>query len=180
MRYATDRQVMSRRDEDFTAYATARLAWLGRIAFLLCQDADRADDLVQAAMTRLYVHWGRVAAAQNMDGYARTVLVRTFLAEQGSAWMRRVTVTAELPAAEANSAVDLETSLDLRGAMAALPPRQRAAVVLRFFCDLSVEETARLLGCSPGTVKSQTARGLQALRRAITLAGVPEKESESA
>jgi RNA polymerase sigma-70 factor (sigma-E family) len=168
MQPMTDCQRRSGRDEEFTAYASARLPWLGRVAYLLCNDASRADDLVQAAMTRLYVHWGRVCAAKNVDGYVRTVLVRAFLAEQGTAWMRRVTVAAE-PAAEAPglAAADLETRLDLRTALASLPARQRAAVVLRFYCDLSVEETATLLGCSQGTVKSQTARGLEALRRVI-------------
>lgn len=150
------------------------------MAYLLCQDASRADDLVQAAMTRLYVHWGRVSAAQNVNGYARTVLVRTFLADQGSAWMRRVTVAAE-PPDEHVAVVDMDMRLDLRVALTALAPRQRAAVVLRFYCDLSIDETAGLLGCSPGTVKSQTARGLEALRRVIAPAAkVPERESESA
>ena len=182
MQLMTDGQRRSRRDEEFTAYVSVRLPWLGRVAYLLCQDASRADDLVQAAMTRLYVHWGRASAAQNVDGYARTVLVRTFLAEQGSAWMRRVTVSADpSPEYPALAPVDVETRLDLRAALTALAPRQRAAVVLRFYCDLSIEETAGLLGCSPGTVKSQTARGLDALRRVIAPpAGKREKECESA
>jgi RNA polymerase sigma-70 factor (sigma-E family) len=182
MQQMTDRQRRSGRDEEFTAYASARLPWLGRVAYLLCNDASRADDLVQAAMTRLYIHWGRVSAADNVDGYARTVLVRAFLADQGTAWTRRVTVAAE-PSADSPelAAVDLETRLDLRTALAALPARQRAVVVLRFYCDLSVEETAALLGCSQGTVKSQTARGLEALRRVIApAAGAWARGSESA
>jgi RNA polymerase sigma-70 factor (sigma-E family) len=157
---------MAGRDEEFTAYVTARMAWLRRVAYLLCQDWHRADDLVQSAITRLYVHWRRASAADNVDGYARTVLVRVFLAEQRGGWRQRVRVVERTPDVAAEPA-DHAGGVDLRAALAALPPRQRAAVVLRFYCDLSVEQTAGVLGCSAGTVKSQTARGLDALRRAL-------------
>ena len=156
----------SSRDAEFTDYVTARLPWLRRVAFLLCQDWQSADDLVQAAITRLYTHWGRARSAASIDAYARTVLIRAYLAERRSAWARRVTLSAgypDLPAA----ADDHESRLDVRAALASLPPRQRATLVLRFYCDLPVEETARELGCTPGTVKSQTAKGLTALRRAL-------------
>lgn len=167
------------RDAEFTAFVTARLQWLGRVAYLLCQDRTRAEDLVQTAITRLYVHWRRAAAAENLDGYARTVLVRVFLSEQRTAWSKRVTVTDQLPDATA-STVDLDAQMDMRSALAALAPRQRAAIVLRFYCDLSVEQTAFVLQCSAGTVKSQTARGLDTLRRTITSsAGTPAKGSDS-
>jgi RNA polymerase sigma-70 factor (sigma-E family) len=160
------------RDDEYTAYVTARLPWLGRVAYLLCQDRDRADDLVQTAITRLYVHWHRAAAAENLDGYARTVLVRAFLADRSTAWSRRVIATGQVPDAAA-AAVDVDTQLDLRAALAALAPRQRAAVVLRYYCDLSVEQTAQILKCSAGTVKSQTARGLLTLRRSVTTPASP-------
>lgn len=153
-------------DDEYTAYVSARLPWLTRVAFLLCQDRARADDLVQTAITRLYVRWPRVSRLENLDGYARTVLVRVFLGEQRTAWWRRVTVTRDLPET-ARPADDLDQAEDLRAALAALPPRQRAAVVLRFYCDLSVQETAAVLGCSEGTVKSQTSRALAALRRTL-------------
>ncbi|TDC67432.1 SigE family RNA polymerase sigma factor [Actinomadura sp. GC306] len=157
---------MASRDEEFTAYVTARIAWLRRVAYLLCQDWHRADDLVQAAITRLYVHWGRASAADNVDGYARTVLVRVFLAEQRGGWRQRVRLVERTPDAVVQPA-DQAATVDLRAALAALAPRQRAAVVLRFYCDLSVEQTADVLNCSTGTVKSQTARGLDALRRVL-------------
>jgi RNA polymerase sigma-70 factor (sigma-E family) len=158
--------VRSTRDAEFTDYVTARLPWLRRVAFLLCQDWASADDLVQAAITRLYTHWVRARSAANIDAYARTVLVRTFLAERRSAWARRVTLSAGYPDLAA-AADDHESRLDVRAALTSLPPRQRATLVLRFYCDLPVEETARELGCTPGTVKSQTAKGLTALRRAL-------------
>ncbi|MBO2464559.1 SigE family RNA polymerase sigma factor [Actinomadura violacea] len=157
---------MPGRDDEFTAYVTARTPWLRRVAYLLCQDWHRADDLVQTAITRLYLHWRRASAADNVDGYARTVLVRVFLAEQRGGWRRRVRLVPE-PPDESGGPPDLDGRLDLRDALAALPPRQRAAVVLRFYCDLSVEQTAAVLDCSAGTVKSQTARGLDALRRVL-------------
>ncbi|WP_030165919.1 SigE family RNA polymerase sigma factor [Spirillospora albida] len=152
------------RDEEFTAYVSGRLSWLRRVAYLLCQDWHRADDLVQTAITRLYVHWRRASAADNLDGYARTVLVRVYLAEQRGGWRRRVRVVRDTPDAAVS---DELADLDLRAALAALPPRQRAVVVLRFYCDLSVEQTADALNCSTGTVKSQSARGLAALRRTL-------------
>ncbi|MBE1531451.1 SigE family RNA polymerase sigma factor [Actinomadura algeriensis] len=154
----------SARDDEFTAYVAARAPWLRRVAYLLCQDWHRADDLVQTAVTRLYVNWRRASKADNLDGYARTVLVRGYLAEQRGGWGRRVRVMESTPD---EPAPDPPADLDLRRALAALPPGQRAAVVLRFYCDLSVEQAAAVLGCSTGNVKSQTSRGLDALRRKL-------------
>jgi RNA polymerase sigma-70 factor (sigma-E family) len=154
------------RDEQYTAYVAARLPWLQRVAYLLCQDWDRADDLVQVALTRLYVKWHRAGSVENVDGYARTVLVRVFLAEQRTGWWRRVSPVREPPEPSPYLA-DRDGDLDLRAALRELAPRQRAAVVLRFYCDLSVEQTAEVLNCSTGTVKSQTSRGLAALRQAL-------------
>src|SRR5262249_34187832 len=151
---------------EYTEYVTARLSSLRRLAAVLCDDRQRADDLVQATLTKLYVHWGRVRAASHADAYARSVLVHEFIHERRSAWVKRVTLSgrvADSPAA----AVDHDAVLDLRAAVAALPVRQRATLVLRFYCDLNVDQSAAILGCSPGTVKSQTARALEAVRRAI-------------
>jgi RNA polymerase sigma-70 factor (sigma-E family) len=157
---------VSDRDADFTEYATARTPWLRKVAFLLCQDWHRADDLVQTTLTRLYVHWHRVNEVESIDAYARTVLVNAFLAEQRTAWWKRVSLHREA-IDDVVSDLDVAASVDLRGALAALPPRQRAAIVLRYYCDLSVDEAAAALDCAPGTVKSQTSRGLDAMRRAL-------------
>jgi len=158
--------VNARRDEDFTGYVQARLAWLRRVAYLLCQDWQRADDLVQTAITSLYVHWRRARAMESVDGYARTILVRAFLSERRGGWARRVTLTGALPDTP-DQAPDADDVLDVRSALAGLPPRQRATLVLRFYCDLNVDQAARVLGCSTGTVKSQTAKALASLRRAL-------------
>jgi len=158
--------VSARRDEDFTGYVQARLAWLRRVAYLLCQDWQQADDLVQTAITSLYVHWRRASVMEHTDGYARTILVRAFLSERRGGWARRVTLAGQLPEAP-SVGPDLGDALDVRAALAGLPPRQRATLVLRFYCDLNVDQAARVLGCSAGTVKSQTAKALAGMRRAL-------------
>jgi RNA polymerase sigma-70 factor (sigma-E family) len=151
------------RDEEYTAYVAARLPWLHNIAYLLCHERAQADDLVQIAITRLYVHWRRARTVENLDGYTRTILVRVFLTERARGWRRMVTAFGHLPET-ATVPVDADAAMDLRAALAELAPRQRAALVLRFYCDLSVEQTADALNCSEGTVKSQTARALATLR----------------
>jgi DNA-directed RNA polymerase specialized sigma24 family protein len=137
---------------DYVAYVEARLAWLRRLAYLLCQDWHSADDLVQVTVTRLYMHWPRAARMDNIDGYVRTILVRTFLGERRSPWFRRV-LLAGVQADGVAVGPDPDAVLDVREALAAIPPRQRATLVLRFYCDLDVEQAAIALGCSAGTVR---------------------------
>jgi RNA polymerase sigma factor (sigma-70 family) len=97
------------------------------------------------------------------------MLVRTFLDEKRLRWSK-VRLLGELPTdLAARPGPDTETRLALREALVQVPPRQRAALVLRFYCDLSVEQTADVLGCATGTVKSQTAHGLSALRRLLSV-----------
>jgi RNA polymerase sigma-70 factor (sigma-E family) len=163
------------RDSEFTEYMRARLPWLRRLAFRLCQDWQRADDLVQAAIIDLYVQWGRAAAADHIDSYARTILVRKYLSERRSRWFRQVILPGGVPDGSGGEA-DHEMALDVRSAVAGLPAGQRAVLVLRYFYDLSVEQTARELGCSEGTVKSQTARAIAALRTTIGAGLLPGEE----
>lgn len=151
----------------YVEYVRSHLPWLRRLAYLLCHDWHRADDVVQSAITQLYVHWPRASEATSLDAYVRTVLVRTFLTEQRSAWYRRVDLRSEPPEPAPATGADHATLLTVQSALAAVPPRQRATLVLRYYSDLSVEETAAALRCSAGTVKSQTKRGLDALRRAL-------------
>jgi RNA polymerase sigma-70 factor (sigma-E family) len=152
---------------DFTEYVTARSAWLRKVAYLLCGDWHRADDLVQTAITRLYANWPRAARADNLDGYARRTLVNTFLAEQRTSWWRRVDLRGIDHDPPPAAGPDLDAGLDLQAALDRLPARQRATVVLRYFGDLPVAETARALGCSEGTVKSQTAKAVETLRELL-------------
>ena len=159
------REQITDRDADFVGYVTSRLPRLRQLAYLLTQDWHRADDVVQTAVTQLYVHWRRASGVDNLDAYARTVVVRSFLTERRR-WGSRVSLVS-VPPDSATAVEDHAGRLAVRAALAAVPPRQRATLVLRFYCDLSVEQAAQALGCSPGTVKSQTARGLEALRRAL-------------
>jgi RNA polymerase sigma-70 factor (sigma-E family) len=155
----------SRNDEEFAYFIAARLEAMRRLAFLLCQDWHRADDLAQAAAIKAYTHWARASRADNTDAYVNAILVREFLHERRSAWTRLVSLT-EAPETAARQ-VDQDGSLDLRSAVGALPPRQRAVLVLRFYCDLNTYQTAEALGCTPGTVKSHAAKALDSLRRAM-------------
>jgi RNA polymerase sigma-70 factor (sigma-E family) len=164
------------RDAEFAEYVRARLPSLRRLAVLLCQDWHRADDLVQAAITRLYVHWPKAKAADNIDAYVRTIVVREFLRERRSSWTRRVTLSGQLPDRPSESH-DADTTIDLQAAIANLPGRQRATLVLRFYCDLNVDQSAQVLGCTPGTVKSQTAKALDSLRRTLGPAFAPDADS---
>ncbi|MDG4828702.1 SigE family RNA polymerase sigma factor [Solwaraspora sp. WMMD1047] len=153
-------------DGGYVEYVTARLPRLRRLAYSLCGDADQADDLVQEAITKLYLHWSRVPRIAHLDAYVRAIVVRTFLDAQRKGWWRVL-----LPGTLPDVPQPLDPSADdrdlLRAALAKLPPRQRAVLVLRFLHDLPVNECAEILGCTAGTVKSQTSHGLTALRKIL-------------
>jgi RNA polymerase sigma-70 factor (sigma-E family) len=153
------------RDEEFAAYYAARGAAMRGTAYLLCGDWHLAEDLTQTAFAKLYLAWSRISRREAIDAYVRRVIVRAFLDERRRPW-RRERVTAPDGGAFEQSRNDPEVveRLAIQAALAAVPPRQRATLVLRYWADLSVEETAQVLGCSAGTVKSQTARGLATLR----------------
>jgi RNA polymerase sigma-70 factor (sigma-E family) len=158
---------MGRSDEDeYVAYVTARGAGLRRTAYLLCGDWHRAQDIVQTAIAKLYVHWRRAVRMDNLDAYVRRIVVRVFLDEQRLAWSK-VRRMASVPEPEAAHRLDADDRIVLLEALAKVPPRQRAVLVLRFWEDLSVEQTAEVLRCSTGNIKSQTARGLAAMRKLL-------------
>ncbi|GII25286.1 SigE family RNA polymerase sigma factor [Planosporangium mesophilum] len=163
------------RDGEFTEYYAARGASLRAAAYLLCGDWHLAEDLVQTALAKLYLNWKRITRHDSLDAYARRVVFRAFLDHKRRPWHREQVTdvstgtfdVAVSGASVSNSAVSdgaVENRLMLRRALERVPPRQRAVLVLRFWEDLSVDETASILGCSPGTVKSQCARGLETLR----------------
>jgi RNA polymerase sigma-70 factor (sigma-E family) len=155
---------MNERDQGFTDYFASRSSAMRSTAFLLCGDWHRAEDLVQTTFVKLYRAWNRIDARHTMDVYTRKILVRTYLDEARRGFFFREKVTAEQPERVAPPSGSAEDRLVLLRALSGVPARQRAALVLRFWEDLSVEETAKAMGCSPGTVKSQTSRGLDALR----------------
>ena len=150
-------------EDEFRELYVARAAALRRTAFLLCGDWHQAEDIVQVSFAKLYAAWRRV---DRPEPYLRQVLVRCWVDETRRPH-RRERPWAELPDRPAPLPSSTEDRELLKAALMRVPPRQRACLVLRFFDDLSVAETARLLGCTEGTVKSQTSRGLDALRAAM-------------
>ncbi|HKD97450.1 MAG TPA: SigE family RNA polymerase sigma factor [Micromonosporaceae bacterium] len=153
------------REPEFAGYFTARAAALRRLAYGLCGDWHLAEDLTQTTFIRLYRHWHRLEPA-TIDAYARRVLVNAYLSHRRS--RRRESVVADVP--EVAMLVDDPVTPDgLGAALAALPPRQRALIVLRHLEDVSVAEAAELLGITEGTVKSQVSRGLATLRTALAV-----------
>ncbi|GII80730.1 RNA polymerase sigma24 factor [Sphaerisporangium rufum] len=162
------------RYEGFREFVDARQQALMRSAFLLVGDAHLAEDLLQTVLARVARHWPKLARDGNPEAYARRCLVN-----ESVSWRRR-RWHAESPSARPPEppppASEERASLHriaLHRALARLAPRQRAVVVLRFYEDLSIQETAQLLGCSAGTVKSQTSQALARLREtAPELAGL--------
>lgn len=155
------------RDSEFSEYVAAHRARFVRTARLLTAgDHERAEDAVQAALTRLYVHWPRVRRADDPVAYGFRALTNAFLEEQRRAHRRRELVTDETPD-RAGQPVDHETRSIVLDALRDLPPRQRAVVVLRHFLQYDVAATADALGCTAGTVKSQNAKALNRLRELL-------------
>jgi RNA polymerase sigma-70 factor (sigma-E family) len=157
------------RDESFRAFVAARRTALVRTATLLAAgDTHLAEDLVQTALTRLYVAWPRVDRERGPEHYARRILVNALVDEQRRPWRRRETSRAELPDTPTPAGASAEDRDVVRSALRQLAPRMRAAVVLRHWLGYDVTECAHLLSCSEGTVKSQTARGLDRLRELLS------------
>ena len=148
--------------EEFVEFAEAVSARLRRTAFLLCGDWHTAEDLAQTALTKVFVSWRRIRQQDAVHAYATRTLLNTYLAHKRlkhtgellTGWFPERVVQAPAP----------EERIMLLDALATLPPRGRAVVVLRYWEDLSVEQVADVLGCSPGTVKSLSARALDKLR----------------
>ncbi|OLR91196.1 RNA polymerase subunit sigma-24 [Actinokineospora bangkokensis] len=135
-----------------------------RTAFLLCGgDWHRAQDLVQTTLAKMYAVWPRLSRTGSVDAYARRVMVRAAIDESRRAHRRRESPVDRVPETGVPAAA-VDDAVDVRRALARLPPGQRAVVVLRYWEDLSVAEVADALGRSEGTVKSQAAKGLAALR----------------
>lgn len=155
---------MSAANAEFRAYVAERWPVVTRTAYLLCGDSMTAEDLAQSAFIKLYRHWRRVSADGPPDAYVRRIVVN--LATRR--WRRR---KPELLVSEVddNARPDpgyatVETRDELWQALRRLPPRMRAVLVLRYYEQLTEQETAAALGCAVGTVKSHSAQGLRRLR----------------
>ncbi|NUP52360.1 MAG: SigE family RNA polymerase sigma factor [Catenulispora sp.] len=156
-------------DAEFGDFMAARWPALVRTAYLLTGDQHLAEDLAQATLTKVYASWKRVRRADDIDAYVRRVLVNT---NAGRFRKRRVAehlVAAPYDGRGHEPHEPLAQRTALMAALAALPGRQRAVVVLRYWEDLSEREVAAILGCSQGTVKSQAAKALARLRTAEAL-----------
>lgn len=161
----------------FRDYVAARSPALLRTAYLLTGNRADAEDLLQTALAKTYLAWDRIREREAVDGYVRRVMVNT-----RTSWWRRRRVderpTNVLPErrTERDAADDLALRDALWAALATLPKRQRAIVVLRYYEDLSEAETADLLGISVGTVKSTTSRALVKLRDTADLRDDPRTD----
>jgi RNA polymerase sigma-70 factor (sigma-E family) len=158
-------------DEEFTEFVHASWPALYRTAYLILGDRGLAEDLVQTALAKTYASWTRVRDLESARAYARTTMVNT-----ATSWFRRKGWRNEQPTEHVQES-GYDDDPTVRPAMmqtlAQLPPRQRAVVVLRFYDDLSVADTAQALGCAEGTVKSQTSDALATLRMLLGEAVVP-------
>jgi RNA polymerase sigma-70 factor (sigma-E family) len=159
-------------DAEFAEYVSARRTVVRRTAYLLCGDWHRADDLTQIAFVKLYGAWNRIRDRGALDAYVRSCLVRASVDESRRPWRRERAVEAvpDQPARSDTASTVADQEL-VRAALEKVPLGQRTVLVLRFFEGLDVAATAAALGCSEGNVKSQTARGLAALKAALGSAG---------
>lgn len=152
---------------DFASYVAARRPALLRWARAVAGDPHSAEDLLQDSLVRVLARWEGLREGAAADAYVRRTITRQYVSWQRQPWRRDEVASAEVP--EPGTAVEPGAAADPSGRLwdlvLALPPQQRAAVALRYYEQLSVAETAAVLGCSTGTVKSNTSRGLAALRR---------------
>ncbi|MBS2545954.1 SigE family RNA polymerase sigma factor [Catenulispora sp. NL8] len=165
---------MRSEDEDeFRHFTAARWPGLVRTAYLLTGDLGHAEDLAQATLIKAYRSWHRVRRVEDVDAYVRKILVNANRSRFRSKRPVEYSVaTVPEPHARPDASRAVEDRDVLFAALAGLPPRQRAIVVLRYWEDLAEGEVADLLGCSVGNVKSQASRALAKLRNDAGLAGL--------
>jgi RNA polymerase sigma-70 factor (sigma-E family) len=156
----------SSREDGYVQYVAARQAHLRRVAYAICGDWHQADDLLQTALTKLYVAWPRIHQDGHEDAYVRQILVRANIDEHRRPW-RREHVGLPEQDRPAREPLPAEERTALFEALQALPTMQRKVVVLRHWLGLSVAETAQELRIGEGTVKSHSSRGLAALRTVL-------------
>ncbi|RLP94383.1 MULTISPECIES: SigE family RNA polymerase sigma factor [unclassified Micromonospora] len=152
-------------EQDFRAFVQGIAASLHRTAYLLCGDWHLANDLVQETLAKAYSNWRRVQRADSPSAYVRRILIN----ESRRGWRRNrnITVQPDIDSTVADMSDEVVNRAELLQALQSLPARQRATVVLRFLEGLSERETAAALGCSEGTVKSQTSRALIKLKSVL-------------
>ena len=165
-------------DQDFAEFVAARWTALYRLAYLLTASPTAAEDLLQTSLEKAYVRWGRIVGLEHAEAYVRRMIANTYLSGRRRAWVREEPHehVPDSPSSVEGALLDRAVLWPL---VCALPARQRAVIVLRYYEDLSETEIAAALGCAPGTVKSQASAAMKALRRALAAAGVRETVRES-
>ena len=160
---------MARRDAAaFAEFVSARSASLYRTAYLMVGEHALAQDLLQEALTKTYVAWPRLREVGNAEAYTRRTITTTAISwARRRSWHERPTETLPESSGHSPAADQVATRDWLWRELQLLPPRQRAAIVLRYYEDLSEARTAELLGCAVGTVKSQVSAGLKRLRERV-------------
>jgi len=160
------------KDYGFARFVSATRPSLRRHAYLLCGDWHEAEDLAQSTLLAVLLQWGRLYHPEAACGYARTTLYRIFLNDRRHARWRAEVSRAEVPERVAEPESEgVADHLDLAAVLRELPPRQRAAVLLRYIEDLDIKRTAEILECEASTVRSQTARALATMRIALSKHG---------
>ncbi|GAA0398667.1 RNA polymerase sigma-E factor [Acrocarpospora corrugata] len=164
-------------DADFVDFVRRRGDHHLRTAVLLTGDWHAAEDLVQSSLAKLYGVWHRLDTGSEPDAYLRRIMVNTQRSWWRARWRREIP-RAELPDLPVSGDLGEARAVaeDVRNALAKIPARQRTALVLRYFVDLSEAEAAELMGCSVGSVKTHTHRGLRAMRQLMLLVNRTEEE----
>lgn len=167
---------MNRADEaDFRAFVAARSTSLVWFAHVLTGDRHTAEDVVQTALSRTFAGWGRVKRKDNPEGYVRRAIVNTHLnGLRRRPWREQPHGEVPETATDRRPESDLDEREAMWHALASLPPRQRAVLVLRYYEDLTEADIAEVLGCSRGTVKSQASKALASLRRVLEKEDAPQ------
>lgn len=165
-------------DQDFADFVAGRWASLYRLAYLLTASPASAEDLLQTSLEKAYVRWARIGGMQYAEAYVRRMIANTYVSGRRRAWVREEPCD-RLPETASSEEGGLLDRAMLWPLVCALPARQRAVIVLRYYEDLSEAEIADALGCARGTVKSQSSAAMKALRRALAAAGIGEAVGES-
>jgi RNA polymerase sigma-70 factor (sigma-E family) len=164
---AVSRGGVDQSQADFVEFVQARQHALLRFAYLLTSDHHTAEDLVQTALAKTYLSWNKLRDRGALDAYVRRIILNENASLWRRAWRRQERSAGELPESAVHD-LAAEDRDALWHVVQQLPPKQRAAVVLRYYEDLSEAETAAILGCSVGNVKSQTSRAIATMRAAVT------------
>jgi RNA polymerase sigma-70 factor (sigma-E family) len=152
-------------EPDYDEFYVALRPRLVRTAYAVCGDLGVAEDAVQAAFAKAYRSWRRISRLRSPEGYVRRMALNELLDTRRRAHVRHEVVRGELPEAAGRGLDDGALTHDeMWRAVLSLPPRQRAVLALRYYEDLSEQQIADVLGCRPGTVKSQAAAALATLR----------------